>query len=59
MSAVAFFGILLFFLTRRQEGAGFTVCVAVLFGFLLASTGAAPAIHNLLNSAAGVVGPHG
>jgi hypothetical protein len=58
VSAAAFFGVLLHFLVRRQPNVGFTVCVAVVFGFVLASTRAAPALQNILSGVTAALGVH-
>ncbi len=55
VSAVLFFGVVLGVLVRNRHATGFAACVAVVFGFLLASTGFAPAIDNLLGSAAALL----
>ncbi|WP_329493015.1 hypothetical protein [Kitasatospora herbaricolor] len=51
MSAVLFFGVVLGVLVRSRQTTGIAACVAVAFGFLLASTDFAPAIHDLLSRA--------
>ncbi|MBS2534151.1 hypothetical protein KGQ20_15365 [Catenulispora sp. NF23] len=43
-------GIALFICVRLGSATGIAVCVAVLFGFLLADTSAAPAISHLIHS---------
>ena len=55
MSGVLVFGVVLGVLVRNREATGFAACVAVVFGFLLASTGFAPVIDDLLGSAASVL----
>ncbi|WP_327064385.1 hypothetical protein OG500_00870 [Kitasatospora sp. NBC_01250] len=52
VSAVLFVGILLVVLVRNRQSTWSTACVAVTFGFLLASTNLAPDIHDLLFSVA-------
>lgn len=43
-------GIALFVCVRLGSATGVAVCIAVLFGFLLAGTSAAPAISHLIHS---------
>ncbi|MEU9041045.1 MULTISPECIES: hypothetical protein [unclassified Kitasatospora] len=57
VSAVVFFGAVLLVLVRRREATGFTACVAVVFGFLLASSSAAPAVHDVLATALTALAP--
>ncbi|MFJ2781545.1 hypothetical protein [Kitasatospora sp. NPDC087315] len=52
VSGVVLSGVALFFLYRNGRTTLLTAVVAVLFGFMLASTGMAPAIHSLLNGGA-------
>ena len=56
VSAVLFFGVVLGVLVRHRQATGLAACIAVVFGFLLASTGFAPAIDGLLGSAASILG---
>ncbi|MET9598119.1 hypothetical protein ACWGIU_13440 [Streptomyces sp. NPDC054840] len=50
LSLVALFGLILFLLLRSKTlGAG-SAFVAVMFGFFLASTGAAPAVTQVMTS---------
>ncbi|MDD9378904.1 hypothetical protein M8Z33_20015 [Streptomyces sp. ZAF1911] len=50
LSLVALFGLILFLLLRSKTlGAG-SAFVAVMFGFFLASTGAAPAVNQVMTS---------
>ncbi|MBD0692095.1 hypothetical protein [Streptomyces sp. CBMA123] len=57
VSAVVFFGAVLAVLVRRRQASGFTACVAVVFGFLLASSTAAPAVHDILAAALTTLAP--
>ncbi|WP_031068449.1 hypothetical protein [Streptomyces sp. NRRL WC-3742] len=57
VSAVVFFGVALAVQVRRRRASGFTVCVAVVFGFLLASSSAAPAVHDILAAALTALAP--
>ncbi|MEE1781920.1 hypothetical protein PUR71_03090 [Streptomyces sp. SP17BM10] len=57
VSAVVFFGVLLVVLVRRREATGFTVCVAVAFGFLLASSSAASAVRDVMAAALTALAP--
>ncbi|MFK0139084.1 MULTISPECIES: hypothetical protein [Streptomyces] len=50
ISLVALFGIMLFFLLRSKSLSIGTAFVAVMFGFLLASTGASETINKLTTS---------
>ncbi|MFD8391820.1 hypothetical protein ACFV2N_22125 [Streptomyces sp. NPDC059680] len=47
VSLVALFGLVLFFLLRHHSLSGGAAFVAVMFGFFLASTGAAGPINHL------------
>ncbi|MFE9421937.1 hypothetical protein ACFYNO_03115 [Kitasatospora sp. NPDC006697] len=57
VSAVLFFGVVLAIQVRRRQASGFTACVAVAFGFLLASSSAAPAVHGILAAALTALAP--
>ncbi|MFJ9444973.1 hypothetical protein ACIRRH_24305 [Kitasatospora sp. NPDC101235] len=57
VSAVVFFGVALAILVRRRQANGFTACVAVVFGFLLAFSSAAPAVHGILAAALTALAP--
>ncbi|MFJ6777449.1 hypothetical protein ACIQOV_41940 [Kitasatospora sp. NPDC091257] len=52
VSGVVLFGAVLYFLYRNGRTTLLTAVVAILFGFMLASTGVAPAIHSLLDDGA-------
>lgn len=49
VSAVVLFGVLLFVLLRNGALRAGSAIVAAMFGFFLASTGIAPAIHDALD----------
>ncbi|WP_371495986.1 hypothetical protein OG871_09775 [Kitasatospora sp. NBC_00374] len=52
ISAVVFFGVLLVFLLRARRSTVSTALIATVFGFLLASSGVAPAVDSMLRSVA-------
>jgi hypothetical protein len=56
ISAVVLLAIVLLVLIRSGRLGAWSAVAAVLFGFFLASTGAAPAIHSALSSAAQTLG---
>ncbi|MFJ9843318.1 hypothetical protein ACIRYZ_23175 [Kitasatospora sp. NPDC101155] len=57
VSAVVFFGVALATLVRRRQANGLTACVAAVFGLLLASSSAAPAVHDILAAALTALAP--
>ncbi|WP_157536661.1 hypothetical protein [Kitasatospora mediocidica] len=57
VSGLVFFGVVLAVLVRQRQSTGFTACVAVVFGFLLASSSAAPAVHDVLAAALSAFAP--
>ncbi|MFJ6664019.1 hypothetical protein [Streptomyces sp. NPDC091383] len=50
VSLVALFGLVLFFLLRNNSTTGGAAFVAVMFGFFLASTGAAGSINDMTSA---------
>ncbi|MER6398194.1 MULTISPECIES: hypothetical protein [unclassified Kitasatospora] len=59
LSAVVFFGAVLAVLIRQRRATPAAACVAVAFGFLLASSSAAPAVHGALAAALTALAPAG
>ncbi|WP_441246444.1 hypothetical protein [Kitasatospora sp. McL0602] len=59
VSAVVFFGAVLAVLMRQRQVTVGTACVAAAFGFLLASSSAEPAVHDILAAALTALAPVG